>query len=87
MCIHPCFTNHPTHVVPTILSAQEEMLATWRTLRSFKTTMSSNLPLWQTPSQLPVQAYLLHFVFPHFDINVKDYGYVLDSVDVLDILL
>jgi hypothetical protein len=34
-----------------------------------------------------VQAYLLRFVFPHFDINVKDYGYVLDSVDVLDILL
>jgi hypothetical protein len=27
------------------------------------------------------------FHFPHFDINVKDYGYVLDSMDVLDILM
>ena len=26
------------------------------------------------------------FCIPHFDINVNDYGYVLDSVDVLDIL-
>jgi hypothetical protein len=49
--------------------------------------MSSSLSYWQTPNQLPVLAYLLRFVFPHFDIYVKDYGYVLDSVDVLDILL
>jgi hypothetical protein len=27
------------------------------------------------------------FRFPHFDINVEDYGYVLDSMDVLDILM
>jgi hypothetical protein len=27
------------------------------------------------------------FRIPHFDINVNDYGYVLDSVDVSDILL
>ena len=40
-----------------------------------------------TPSQLPVQAYPLHFVSPHFDIIVEHYGNVLDSVDVLDILL
>jgi hypothetical protein len=31
--------------------------------------------------------YLLCYVFPDFDINVNGYGYVLDSVDVLDILL
>jgi hypothetical protein len=31
--------------------------------------------------------YLLRYVFPHFDINVKDYGYVLDSMDILDILM
>ena len=40
-----------------------------------------------TPSSLPVQAYLLRFVSPHFDINVEHYGYVLDSVDVSDILM
>jgi hypothetical protein len=34
-----------------------------------------------------MKAYLLRFVSPHFDINVKDNGYVLDSVDVLDILI
>ena len=27
------------------------------------------------------------FCFPHFDIDVKDNGYVLDSVDVSDILM
>jgi hypothetical protein len=27
------------------------------------------------------------FRIPHFDINVNDYGYVLDSVDVSNILL
>jgi hypothetical protein len=27
------------------------------------------------------------FRFPHFDINVEDNGYVLDFVDVLDILM
>jgi hypothetical protein len=27
------------------------------------------------------------FRFPHFDINVEDNGYVLDSMDVLDILM
>ena len=27
------------------------------------------------------------FHFPHFDINVEDNGYVLDFVDVLDILM
>jgi hypothetical protein len=27
------------------------------------------------------------FRIPHFDINVNDYDYVLDYVDVLDILL
>ena len=40
-----------------------------------------------TSSQLPVQAYLLRFISPHFDINVNDYGYVLDSMDVSDILM
>jgi hypothetical protein len=40
-----------------------------------------------TPSQLPVQAYLLCFVTPHFDINDEHNGYVLDSVDVSDILM
>jgi hypothetical protein len=34
-----------------------------------------------------MKAYLLRLVFQHFDINVEDYGYVLDSVDVLDILM
>jgi hypothetical protein len=42
MCTHPCFKNHPTQVVPTVLSAQGEMLATWRTLRRFRTTTSSS---------------------------------------------
>jgi uncharacterized protein (DUF779 family) len=27
------------------------------------------------------------FCFPHFDVIVKDNGYVLDSMDVLDILM
>ena len=27
------------------------------------------------------------FCFPHFDNNVEDNGYVLDSVDILDILM
>ena len=45
------------------------------------------LSQWQTPSQLPVQAYHLCFVFPHFDNYIKNNGYVLDSMDVLDILL
>ena len=43
--------------------------------------------LVENPSQLPVQAYLLRFVTPHFYVNVKHYGYVLDSMDVLDILM
>jgi hypothetical protein len=30
---------------------------------------------------------LLRFVSSHFDIDVEPYGYVLDSVDVLDILM
>jgi hypothetical protein len=34
-----------------------------------------------------VTAYHLCFVSPHFDIYVEDNGYVLDSVDVLDILM
>jgi hypothetical protein len=42
MCTHPCFKNHPTQVVHTVLSAEEEMLATWRTLRSFRTMTSSS---------------------------------------------
>ena len=29
------------------------------------------------PSQLPVQAYILRFVTPHFDIDVEYYGYVI----------
>ena len=40
-----------------------------------------------TPSQLSVQAYPLRFVSPHFDIIVEHYGYVLDSVNVSDILM
>jgi hypothetical protein len=34
-----------------------------------------------------MKAYLLHFVTPHFDVNVKYYGNVLDSMDVSDILM
>jgi hypothetical protein len=30
---------------------------------------------------------ILRFVTPHFDIDVKHYGYVIDSVDVSDILI
>ena len=33
---------------------------------------------WQTPSQLPVQAYHLRFVSLHFDSYAKDNGYVID---------
>jgi hypothetical protein len=77
----------PPQVVPTAFSAQEEMLATWRTLRSFRTTMSSSFSQWQTPSKLPVKALSSTFRILHFDIDVNDYGYVLDSVDVSDILL
>jgi hypothetical protein len=32
----------PPQVVPTVFSAQEEILATWRTLRSFRTATSSS---------------------------------------------
>jgi hypothetical protein len=34
-----------------------------------------------------VKALSSTFCIPHFDINVKDNGYVLDSMDVLDILM
>jgi hypothetical protein len=37
-----------------------------------------------TPSQLPVKALSATFAFPHFD-NVNDY--IIDYVDVLDILM
>lgn len=39
---------------------------------------------WQTPSQLPVKALSTTFRIPHFD-NVNNY--VIDFVDVLDILM
>jgi hypothetical protein len=40
-----------------------------------------------TPSQLHVKAFILRFVTPHFDIIVEPYVYVIDSVDVSDILM
>jgi hypothetical protein len=49
--------------------------------------MSSSFSQWQTPSKLPVKALSSTFRILHFDIDVNDYGYVLDSVDVSDILL
>jgi hypothetical protein len=53
--------------------------------RSFRTTTSSSFSYWQTPCQLPMKA-LYATLFLHFDdINVNDY--VIDSVDVLDILM
>jgi hypothetical protein len=86
MCTHPCFTNHPPQVAPTVLSAQEEMLAIWRILRSFRTTMSSSYLSGKPPVSCLCRPYLLRFVFPHFDdINVNDY--VIDSMEFLDILL
>ena len=39
---------------------------------------------WQTPSKLPVKTLSSTFRIPHFD-YVNDY--VIDSVDVLDILM
>ena len=39
------------------------------------------------PSQLPVQAYILRFVTPHFDVIIKHDDYVIDSMDVSDILM
>jgi phenylalanine-4-hydroxylase len=59
-------------VVPIVISAQEEMKATWRTLKSFRTTMSASRVLWQTLSQLPVKALSSTFHIPHFD-YVDDY--------------
>jgi hypothetical protein len=38
----PLLQKPPTQVVPTVLSAQEEMLETWRTLRRFRITMRSS---------------------------------------------
>jgi hypothetical protein len=72
MCTHPCFkkTTSP-QVVPNVFSAQEEMQATWMTLRSSRTTTSSSYVSGKTPSHLPVKAISLRFVFPYFD-NVND---------------
>jgi hypothetical protein len=39
------------------------------------------------PSQLPMKDLFSMFRIPHFDIDVNDYGYVLNYVDVSDILL
>jgi hypothetical protein len=60
------------------------MLATWRTFRSSRTTTSFSSVSGKPPSQLPVKALSATFLIPHFD-NVNDY--VIDSVDVLDILM
>jgi hypothetical protein len=57
------------------------MLATWRTLRSSRTTTSSS---YVSGKPLPVKALSSTFRIPHFD-YVNDY--VIDSVDVLDILM
>jgi hypothetical protein len=60
------------------------MLATWRTLRSFRTTTSSSYLSDKPPSQVPMKALSSTFCIPHFD-NINDY--VIDFVDVLDILM
>jgi hypothetical protein len=48
---------------------------------------SSSLFLVANPQVAACVAYHLRFVSPHFYIYVEHYGYVLDSVDVLDILM
>jgi hypothetical protein len=36
MCTHPFFKNYLPQVVPTVFSAQEEMLATWMNFEEFQ---------------------------------------------------
>jgi hypothetical protein len=48
-------------------------MATWRTFRSFRTSMSSSRVWWHTSSQLPVKALSFYVSYPHFD---YDYDYV-----------
>jgi hypothetical protein len=72
MCTQPYFKNHPPQVVPIAISAQEEMQTTWRTLKSFRTMMSSSCVSGKTPSQLPVKALSTTFRIPHFD-HINDY--------------
>jgi hypothetical protein len=47
---------------------------------------SSSFFSGKPPVRYLCRPYLLRYVFPHFD-DIKDYGYVLDSVNVSDILL
>jgi hypothetical protein len=47
---------------------------------------SSSFSSGKPPVSCLCRPYLLRYVFPHFD-DINDYGYVLDSMDVLDILL
>jgi hypothetical protein len=61
-------------------------MATLRTLRSSRTMTSSSFSSGKPPVSCLCRPYLLRYVFPHFD-DINDYGYVLDSMDVLDILL
>jgi hypothetical protein len=63
MCTHPCFKNHPPQVVPIVFSAQEEMQATWRTLRSSRTTTSSSYVSGKPPVSYLWRPYLIRFVF------------------------
>jgi hypothetical protein len=63
----------PPQVVPTVFSAQEEILATWRTLRSSRTTTSSSFLSGKPLVSCLWRPYLLRFVFPHFD-DINDYA-------------
>jgi hypothetical protein len=71
MCTHPCFKDHPPQVVPIAISAQEEMQATWRTSKIFR-TMTSSSCVSGNPQSVAYEGLISTFRFPHFD-HVYDY--------------
>jgi hypothetical protein len=83
---HLLYTPPPPQVVSIVLSAQEVMLATWRTSRSSRITTSSSLfsgkPLVSCLSRLSIYVSFLRTL-----IFMLNNGYVLDYVDVSDNLM
>jgi hypothetical protein len=63
------------------------MLATWRSSRSSRITTSLVYPSGKPPVSYLCRLIIYVSFYLHFDVYVKDNGYVLDSVDVLDILM
>jgi type II secretory pathway component PulF len=81
------YTPPPPQVVPIVLNAEVVMLATWKISRSFRTTTSSSSFLVANPPVSYLCRLSIYVSYFRTLIIMLNNGYVLDSVDVLDILM